>query len=82
MALDSKAVLAIDGYLEPEIPSIEHRYGIYRKWRDTIDQHEGGYDNFTKGYQRFGFNVRNDGELVYREWAPNAREAYLMGDFS
>ena len=80
--LNTKAVLELDGYLEPDIPSIQHRYDIYRKWKDTIDQHEGGYENFTKGYQKFGFNVRSNGDVVYREWAPNATEAYLIGDFS
>jgi len=80
--LDPKAVIAIDGYLEPNIPSIEARHEKFRKWKDTIEQHEGGYENFTKGYLKFGFNVGANGEVVYREWAPNARSAHLIGDFS
>jgi hypothetical protein len=74
--------LEIDGYLEPDVPAIAHRYGVFKKWKDTIDQYEGGYDKFTKGYDKFGFNVGSGGEVVYREWAPNAKEVYLIGDFS
>ncbi|KAJ7653473.1 glycoside hydrolase family 13 protein [Mycena rosella] len=81
-ALDPKIVLKLDGYLEPNVPAIVHRHDVFRKWKDTIDQYEGGYDNFTKGYLKFGLNVGPSGEVVYREWAPNAIEAYLIGDFS
>jgi 1,4-alpha-glucan branching enzyme len=81
-ALDPKLVLKRDGYLEPNIPAIVHRHDVFRKWKDTIEQHEGGYDNFTKGYLKFGLNVGSNGEVVYREWAPNAIGAYLIGDFS
>jgi 1,4-alpha-glucan branching enzyme len=81
-ALDTQAVLKLDGYLEPNIPAINARYDIFRKWKDTIDQVEGGYDKFTKGYLKFGLNLGSKGEVVYREWAPNAKEAYLIGDFS
>jgi 1,4-alpha-glucan branching enzyme len=81
-ALDTKVVLKLDGYLEPNIPAIVHRHDAFRKWKDTIDQHEGGYENFTKGYLKFGLNVGPKGEVVYREWAPNATEASLIGDFS
>ncbi|KAF7355537.1 1,4-alpha-glucan branching enzyme [Mycena sanguinolenta] len=81
-ALDREIVLKLDGYLEPNIPAILHRHDVFRKWKDTIEQHEGGYDNFTKGYLKFGLNVGANGEVVYREWAPNAKEACVIGDFN
>ncbi|CAN9360378.1 unnamed protein product [Alternaria alternata] len=34
------------------------------------------------GYEKFGFNVQSNGDVVYREWAPNALRAYLIGDFN
>ncbi|OSX60390.1 glycoside hydrolase family 13 protein [Postia placenta MAD-698-R-SB12] len=80
--IDAKTVLDVDPWLEPNAPSIVHRHNAFRKWRDTIEQNEGGYDSFTKGYLKFGLHVRDDGELVYREWAPNAKEAALIGDFN
>jgi 1,4-alpha-glucan branching enzyme len=36
----------------------------------------------AKGTEKFGFIVGKDNEITYREWAPGATEAYLIGDFS
>ncbi|KAG6842032.1 alpha-1,4-glucan branching enzyme [Blastosporella zonata] len=80
--LDPKKVIELDGYLEPNVPNIVRRYDAFREWKNTIEQHEGGYDKFTKGYLKFGFNIAKSGEVVYREWAPNAKEASLIGDFN
>ncbi|KAI0939153.1 alpha-1,4-glucan branching enzyme [Taiwanofungus camphoratus] len=80
--LEAKTVLDIDPWLEPNVPSIIHRHDAFRKWKDTIQQAEGGYDPFTKGWLKFGLNVGKDGQVVYREWAPNAKEAVLIGDFN
>ncbi|KAI0036776.1 glycoside hydrolase superfamily [Vararia minispora EC-137] len=80
--LDKETVLDLDPWLEPFIPAIEHRYNIYKHWRDTIHHTEGGYDKFTRGYEKMGFNVLPDNSVLYREWAPNAKEATLIGDFN
>lgn len=29
-----------------------------------------------------GFQVRKDGSILYREWAPGAKAAFLFGEFS
>jgi hypothetical protein len=81
-AFDPKQILALDPYLEPYVPALEHRYAAFKAWRDTIHDHEGGYENFTAGYRKLGFNVAGDGTVTYREWAPGADEAVLTGDFS
>lgn len=80
--LQPQTVLDVDPWLEPNVPAIINRYNAFKKWKDTIDQAEGGYDSFTQGYNKLGLNVGNNGEVVYREWAPNAVEAALIGDFS
>jgi 1,4-alpha-glucan branching enzyme len=80
--LDPQVVLDIDPYLKPHIPAIIQRYNSYKRWKDLIELHEGGYDKFTKGYKNFGLNVGPNNEVYYREWAPNAQEAYLIGEFS
>jgi len=35
-----------------------------------------------QGYETFGLIAQPNGDIVYREWAPNAVEASLVGDFS
>ncbi|KAG5219547.1 glycoside hydrolase family protein [Salix suchowensis] len=42
-AIDNKTVLDVDPWLD-------------QNWKDTLEEHEGGYENFTKGYLKFGFN--------------------------
>ena len=80
--LDRKVVLELDPWLEPFLPAIEHRYNLFAKWKNDIVETEGGYDAFSKGYLKFGLNVDDNGTITYREWAPNAVEAVLIGDFS
>ena len=80
--LNPAVVLNSDRFLKPHIPAIVQRYNSFRRWKDLFHLHEGGCDNFTRGYQRFGFNVRPNNQVVYREWAPNAKEASLIGQFS
>jgi 1,4-alpha-glucan branching enzyme len=79
---DPKSVLEIDPWLKDNVEAIGSRYKLFKKWKDTIQQTEGGYDSFTKGYLKFGFNVAADGTVTYREWAPHAFQAVLIGDFN
>ncbi|KZS97632.1 glycoside hydrolase [Sistotremastrum niveocremeum HHB9708] len=80
--LDKNAVLELDGYLEPFFPAIAARHDIYQKWVNTINESEGGFEKFSKGYDKFGLHALPNGDVVYREWAPNAKEANLIGDFN
>lgn len=80
--LDPKPILDQDGYLEPFVPAISARYDQFAKWRDDLAQSEGGYDAFSKGYLNFGLIVGPDNTITYREWAPNAVTAHLIGDFN
>lgn len=56
------------------------RYAAYQTWKEKIAM-EGGYEKFSRGYERFGFQVEKEG-ITYREWAPNAVEAFVFGEFS
>ncbi|CAG7849280.1 1,4-alpha-glucan-branching enzyme; AltName: Full=Glycogen-branching enzyme [Serendipita indica DSM 11827] len=82
MSFDPKPVLKIDGYLKPHIPAIATRYRQMRDWQQKIEATEGGMERFTRGYDRFGLNVGHDNSIVYREWAPNAVKASLIGEFT
>lgn len=79
---DPKPVLALDPYLKPHVPDIATRFRMLQKWLNTIDRAEGGVEKFSRGYERFGFNVKENGDVCYQEWAPNAVAASLIGDFS
>jgi len=39
-------------------------------------------NDYRQGYEKYGFIVQSNGDIVYREWAPNAMRAYLIGEFS
>jgi 1,4-alpha-glucan branching enzyme len=82
LTFDPETVMQIDPWLEPFLPSLSGRYAAFLKAKDAIESSEGGYDAFSQGKKKFGLNVNPDGSVLYREWAPNATEAALIGDFS
>ena len=47
-----------------------------------LEEHEGGLDAFSRGYEKFGLKRTEDGGVIYREWAPGAEGVFLTGDFS
>ncbi|GIL59739.1 hypothetical protein Vafri_14468 [Volvox africanus] len=62
-----------------------YRWRRLREIRKAIDDNEGGLDNFTKSYTRFGLNRgEHQGRkgIWYREWAPGAKALALVGDFN
>ena len=47
-----------------------------------MDQVEGGIMEMAKGYNYFGCHVEADKTFICRQWAPGAKEMWLMGDFN
>jgi 1,4-alpha-glucan branching enzyme len=83
MISDGSQVINSDPWLEPFKDHLNYRYSQYLNTLDGINKNFKGLDNFSKGYEYFGFNIdEKTGDIVYREWAPNAKEAFLMGDFN
>lgn len=74
-------IFSADPSLEPFKDHFRYRLKRYVDQKDLIDKHEGSLEEFAKGYLKFGFN-REEGSIVYREWAPAAQEAQLIGDFN
>ena len=58
-----------------------HRWSRYKELRAAIDANEGGLEKFSRGFERLGFNRTAQG-ITYREWAPAAKAAQLIGDFN
>eukprot|EP00899_Mesostigma_viride_P022412 jgi/Mesvir1/3355/Mv06741-RA.1 len=78
---DGLAVIAQDQYLNNHRGHLQYRYDQYKRMRADIDKYEGGLEKFSRGYETFGFTKSHDG-ITYREWAPGARAACLIGDFN
>ena len=48
-----------DPYLEPFEESIRKRFNQTKQWIETIEKNEGSLDQFSKGYEKYGFQVQN-----------------------
>lgn len=75
-------ILKDDSWLEPYADAVEGRYKNAVKKEAQLTQ--GGkmsLSDFASGYLYFGLHKTNDG-WVFREWAPNATEIYLIGSIN
>ncbi|EPQ26723.1 uncharacterized protein PFL1_05702 [Pseudozyma flocculosa PF-1] len=82
-ANDGTGVIALDPWLEPFAPALRERYAVFRDWASKIEATEGGLIKFSQSYRNMGFQVDPKTQAVtYTEWAPNAVEAALIGDFN
>ena len=72
-----------DSWLAPFERDIKGRLRLYDAAMERISRRSGDIVAFADGARRYGFNRdAQTGEWVYREWAPGARELYLIGDFN
>ncbi|KZV48446.1 1,4-alpha-glucan-branching enzyme 1, chloroplastic/amyloplastic [Dorcoceras hygrometricum] len=74
-------IYEIDPFLNSHRDHLDYRYGQYKRMREAIDKYEGGLEKFSRGYEKFGF-TRSETGITYREWAPGAKWAALIGDFN
>ncbi|KAK4190278.1 alpha-glucan branching enzyme [Podospora australis] len=79
---DGTGVVALDPYLSPFKDSLKRRYAKTHDWIKRIDETEGGLEKFSRGADTFGLHQKEDNSIVYREWAPNAIQAALIGEFN
>lgn len=77
------AIIEEDPWLDPYNNDVNERYNRYKKALIEIENAEGSLLNFAKGHCYYGihFNTERNG-WTYREWAPNAFQLYLAGDFN
>ena len=74
-------IIENDPWLTPYTGAIEGRHD-HALWRES--QLTGGkmsLKDFASGYLYYGLQ-RTEGGWVFREWAPNATDIFLIGDFS
>lgn len=70
-----------DFWLEPVTPVIEGRHQRYLDTLAEIESHSGALSEHAGGHHFFGLHRTKDGWIL-REWSPNAREIFLVGDFN
>ena len=71
-----------DPWLAPFSEAIEGRHTEAMRKEKELCSQAGTLNDFANAHRYFGLHRMDDGRWVFREWAPNAREIYLIGDFS
>jgi 1,4-alpha-glucan branching enzyme len=81
--IEKLPIIQEDPWLEPYTQDAYGRFERYRKARKEIEDAEGSLLDFAKGHYYYGinFNTERNG-WIYREWAPNAHQLSLIGDFN
>ena len=76
-------IVASDPYLEPYEDAIRGRHE-HALWKIGQLTHNGKstLSDFANGYEYFGLHKISRGGWIFREWAPNATDIYLVGDFN
>ena len=71
-----------DPYLAPYESAIKGRHD-HALWKLNQLTQGGKFSlsEFANGYQYYGLHHESDG-WIFREWAPNATDIYLVGDFN
>ncbi len=70
-----------DSLLKPFRSIIECRANMAQTMEQRLTEGKCSLLDFANAHEYFGLHFRN-GEWIFREWAPNAAEIYLIGDFS
>lgn len=74
-------LVADNPWLEPWREHIKYRHKNYLEAKKRIEGVGGNLDLFTRVYQEYGLHYDGKG-ITYKEWAPNAREIYLIGEYN
>ncbi|MDE7406795.1 MAG: 1,4-alpha-glucan-branching enzyme, partial [Muribaculaceae bacterium] len=75
------AIIKNDPWLAPYAAAIEGRHEDALKKEAKLTAEAGSLSEMANAHQYFGLHRTADG-WVFREWAPNATEIPLTGDFS
>lgn len=71
-----------DTYLEPYEDAIRGRHNHYLwKMNQLTSNGRKSLSDFANGHEYYGLHKLSKG-WVFREWAPNATDIYLVGDFN
>ncbi len=82
---DGTGLIARDPWLEPFAQALRDRYSHYRHMLSRFDDTGGLMGQISQGHRYFGLNRgEHEGKpgVWYREWAPEAYQLRLIGDFN
>lgn len=74
-------ILDYDPYLAPFKEDLSLRLFEFARTKKRLLGTDGSLVDFANGYKYFGFQQENK-HWTFREWAPNAKRAWLVGDFN
>lgn len=74
-------ILDYDPYLEPFKEDLSLRLFEFARTKKRLLGTDGSLVDFANGYKYFGFQQESK-HWTFREWAPNAKRAWLVGDFN
>ena len=74
-------VLELNPQLLPFSGDIDLRMHLYHSTKDRLLANGSKLNDFANAHEYFGIH-HVEGGWVYREWAPNAHQLYLTGDFN
>ncbi|GAV49507.1 hypothetical protein ZYGR_0P01510 [Zygosaccharomyces rouxii] len=84
-----RGVVEFDSWLKPFVHVLSERRYLGDKWHYDITHAtpDGSYQSLSKfardSYRSYGLHADwETGEIRYREWAPNAQKAFLIGEFN
>lgn len=77
-----KKLVDIDPWLEPFVEELAYRRTLADNWLKRFDQDEGGILKFSDSYKKMGLHLLPDNSIEYKEYAPNAISACLIGEFN
>lgn len=74
-------ILDYDPYLEPFKEDLSLRLFEFARTKKRLLGTDGSLVDFANGYKYFGFQQESK-HWTFREWAPNAKRTWLVGDFN
>ena len=79
--LKKKNTLKEDPYLAPFFDTIIKRKKKIKHTEQKLTENQISIQDFASAHEYYGLHFRNN-KWVFREWAPNATEIYMIGDFN
>ncbi|MEG1635409.1 MAG: alpha amylase C-terminal domain-containing protein [Rikenellaceae bacterium] len=83
MTNKSLPIIELDEWLKPSSEVLERRYSNFKTRLNEIESSCNSISDYANAHLYYGFNYDNKKKgWWFREWLPNAIEAFVYGDFN